>query len=137
MNTMIAAYPLTTIVVVFSLFVYIWVAMKVGAARAKHNVQAPSVSGPDEFLRVFRVHMNTLEQAVIFIPAIALFASAWGDLPAAIVGIFWPVGRVVYAIRYYKAAERRGLGFGISFLSSVVLLLGGLAGAVAVLTQKI
>lgn len=133
---MITAYPLTTVVVVLSLFVYIWVMMKVGAARAKYNVPVPSVSGPDDFLRVFRVHMNTLEQAVLFLPALALFAAAWGDLPAAIVGVFWPVGRVVYALRYYKAAEKRGLGFGISFLSSVLLLLGGLAGAVAALTQK-
>ena len=40
-----------------------------------------------------------------------------------------------YAIaRGLKVA--RGLGFGISFLSSVLLLLGGLAGAVVALTQK-
>jgi glutathione S-transferase len=134
---MIQTYPLTTIVVVLSLFVYIWVAMKVGSARAKHNVRAPSVEGPEEFQRVFRVHMNTLEQLVIFLPAVALFAAAWGDLAAAVVGIFWPVGRVVYALSYYQEAGRRGPGFGISFLSSMVLLLGALAGAAAVLTARI
>lgn len=134
---MIQSYPLTTVVVVLSLFVYIWVAMKVGSARAKHNVRAPAVDGPEEFQRIFRVHMNTLEQVVIFLPAIALFAAAWGDLSAAIIGVFWPVGRVLYALGYYREAGKRGPGFGISFLSSMVLLLGALAGAAAVLTARI
>jgi glutathione S-transferase len=127
---MLATYPLTAIVLSLSLFVYIWTAMKVGTARAKYSVQAPAVDGPVEFQRVFRVHMNTLEQMIIFLPALALFAAAWGDVPTAIVAIFWPIGRVLYALRYYQAAEKRGPGFGISFLSSIVLLLGGLAGAV-------
>jgi glutathione S-transferase len=127
---MLATYPLTAIVVILSLLVYIWVAMRVGKARAKYGVHAPVVDGPVEFQRVFRVHMNTLEQLVIFLPALAIFAAAWGDQGAAIVGIFWPVGRILYAVKYYEAAEKRGPGFGISFLSAVVLLLGGLVGAV-------
>jgi hypothetical protein len=112
---MIEAYPLTAIALSLSLFVYIWTMMKVGGARAKYSVQAPAVDGPVEFQRIFRVHMNTLEQLVVYLPALALFAAAWGDVPA---------------VRYYQAAEKRGPGFGISFLSSIVLLLGGLAGAV-------
>jgi glutathione S-transferase len=127
---MIEAYPLTAIALSLSLFVYIWTMMKVGGARAKYSVQAPAVDGPVEFQRIFRVHMNTLEQLVVYLPALALFAAAWGDVPAAIIGVFWPIGRVLYAVRYYQAAEKRGPGFGISFLSSIVLLLGGLAGAV-------
>ena len=82
-----------------------------------------------EFQRVFRVHMNTLEQLVVFLPALAIFASAWGDQATAIVAVFWPIGRVLYAVRYYQSADKRGPGFGISFLSSVVLLIGGLVGA--------
>ena len=133
---MLAAYPMTAVVVVLSLFVYIWVTMKVGGARAKYSVQAPAVDGPVEFQRVFRVHMNTLEQIVLFIPALVLFAAAWGDMLAAIIGVFWPIGRVLYAVTYYSAAEKRGPGFGMTFLSSVVLLLGGLAGAVMQLMDK-
>jgi glutathione S-transferase len=132
---MLATYPLTAIVLSLSLFVYIWTAMKVGGARAKYGVHAPAVDGPVEFQRVFRVHMNTLEQMIIFLPALALFAAAWGDMPTAIVAVFWPIGRVLYAVRYYQAAEKRGPGFGISFLSSVVLLLGGLTGAVMALME--
>jgi len=127
---MLESFPLTAIVVVASLFVYIWVTIKVGPARRKYNVYAPQVEGPPEFQRVLRVQLNTLEQIVIFLPSLVIFADAWGDLPTAVVAVFWPLGRVIYAHRYYQSADKRGLGFGISFLSSMVLLLGGLVGAV-------
>ena len=51
---MLDTYAYSAIVIVVSLLVYIWVAMKVGTARAKYNVHAPSVDGPVEFQRVFR-----------------------------------------------------------------------------------
>jgi glutathione S-transferase len=131
---MLNDYPFTALVAVFSLLVYTWVMTRVGAARGKHQVQAPAVDGPPEFQRVFRVHMNTLEQLVTFVPALIIFAMAWGDLPTAIVGVFWPIGRILYALGYYKAPEKRSAGFGISFLSTAVLLIGGLVGVVMTFT---
>jgi glutathione S-transferase len=134
---MLAAYPLSSLVVVTSLFVYIWMSLKVGAARAKYGVHAPVVDGPPEFMRIYRVHINTLEQLVIFFPALAMFAAVWGDFPAAIVGIFWPVGRVLYAFSYFKSPDKRGPGFGISFMSSAILLLGTLAAIARHLTEQL
>jgi glutathione S-transferase len=127
---MLATYPLTAIVLSLALIVYIWTSFKVGGARGKYNVQAPAVDGPVEFQRVFRVHQNTLEQLVVYVPALALFAAAWGDMLAAIIGVFWPIGRIIFALSYYRAAEKRGLGFAITFFCSLILLVGGLAGAV-------
>jgi glutathione S-transferase len=127
---MLVNYPYTALIIVIALAVYIWMSMRVGAARGRYKVEAPSSEGPPEFLRVNRVHLNTLEQLILFLPAIVLFAAYWGDILAAIIGLFWPVGRIVFALGYYRAAEKRGPGFGISFLSSIVLLLGGLVGIV-------
>ena len=127
---MLAAFPLSALVVVLSLFVYIWVTIKVGGARTKYNVPAPTMEGPIEFQRVFRVQMNTLEQLALFLPALVLFAAAWGDMAAAIVGVFWPIGRVIFALGYYKEPEKRAAGFGITFFTSAILLVGGLAGVV-------
>ena len=127
---MLTNFPYTALVIVIALAVYIWMAMRVGAARGRYKVPAPSIDGPPEFLRVFRVHMNSLEQLIIFLPAIVLFAAYWGDMIAAGIGLFWPIGRIVFAVAYYKDAAKRGPGFGISFLTSVVLLIGGLAGIV-------
>ena len=127
---MLDSFPLTAIVTSLALLVYVWVTLKVGGARAKFGVTAPSVDGPPDFLRVFRVQQNTLEQLALFVPALWMFASFYGDMWAAIIGIFWPIGRIVYAVSYYAAAEKRGAGFGLTFLPSVILLLGGIAGAV-------
>ena len=127
---MLVNYPYTALVIVIALVVYIWMSMRVGAARGRYKIEAPNVDGPPDFLRVYRVHINTLEQLVIFLPAIVLFAAYWGDMLAAIIGLFWPIGRIAFAFGYYKAADKRGPGFGISFLASSVLLLGGLVGVV-------
>jgi glutathione S-transferase len=127
---MLSSFPYTAIVSIAALLVYLWVSLKVGGARAKYKVPAPATDGPPEFVRTFRVQMNTLEQVVLFLPALWLFAAAFGDLLAAAIGAFWPVGRVLYAAGYYAAAEKRGAGFGIAFLSSAVLLIGALGGAV-------
>ncbi|MSO99053.1 MAG: MAPEG family protein [Rhodospirillaceae bacterium] len=127
---MLDAFPYSAIVTALALLVYVWVTLKVGGARAKFGVKAPSIDGPPDFQRVFRVQQNTVEQIVLFLPALWLFAAAWGDMWAGIIGIFWPVGRILYAVTYYEAAEKRSAGFGLTFLPSVILLLGGLAGAV-------
>ena len=128
-------YPYSMLVLALALSVYIWVVLKVGKARGQYGVLAPEENGPPEFRRVYRVHMNTLEQLVLFVPALGIFALAWGDVIAACIGVVWPIGRVLYALGYYKAAEKRGPGFGLSFLSSIILLIGGAVGAVMTLFQ--
>ena len=126
---MIEIYPYTTIVLCLGLFVYFWVIMRVGRARGQLKINAPTMTGPVEFERVLRVQGNTLEQLVIFAPSLVLFAAAWGDSPAAALGIFWPIGRVIYAIRY-AAGLNRSLGFGLGFIPTAILLLGGFIGAI-------
>ena len=124
------AYPLTGLVAVFALTVYFWMVMKVGQARAKHEIKAPETQGPDEFMRVMRVHANTVEGLVLFLPLLWIFALLWGDMWASIVGVIYPVGRILYALGYYKDAEKRGTGFMIGFISTALLLLGCIVGLV-------
>lgn len=120
------AYPLTALATILCLFIYFWTMTRVGKARAQHQVAAPAVTGPPAFERVFRVQQNTMEQLLLFLPALWLFAVAVGDLWAALLGVVWVVGRIVYAHGYYRAAEKRGIGFLITFLASTVAILGTL-----------
>jgi len=48
------------------LAMYFWNVVTVGKARGKYGIKAPSVEGPDEFLRALRVQANTVEQLVFF-----------------------------------------------------------------------
>lgn len=122
------AFPWTALVTVLALLVYLWTGLMVGRARTTHKVEAPAMSGPPEFERAMRVQNNTLEQIVLYLPVLWLFAALWGDLWAAIIGVVWPIGRVIYAQGYYQAAEKRHAGFGVTILPTLVLLVGTLVG---------
>jgi uncharacterized MAPEG superfamily protein len=128
-------YPhnLTTIVTVLALMVFIATAMRVGAARGKHGVPAPATTGHEIFERHFRVQMNTLEQLVLFLPGLWLWTAYWGELWAVILGLVWCVGRVVYMTSYVADPAKRSAGFGLTFLPSIILLIGSLVGAIHVM----
>jgi glutathione S-transferase len=104
----------------------------VGWARVKFGVEAPAVTGDPMFERYYRVHYNTLEQIVIFIPAILLFATYIDALWAAILGLVYLVGRIIYFRSYIKEPAKRGAGYGVSMLPIAILMLGGLGGAAMV-----
>lgn len=123
-------YPLSGIVTVITLFIYMWMAVQVGNSRGKHDVPAPQNTGPDEFLRTLRVHENTVEGLLLFLPALWMFALTFGDLWAALIGLFYPLGRVIYAKGYYEAADKRSRGFMIGLISTAILLVGSLIGFV-------
>lgn len=118
------------IVTALALIQFIVFSFKVGGARGKFGVKAPATTGNEIFERHFRVHMNTLEQLVVFVPALHLFSRYWNPLWAAALGVVYLVGREIYAATYVKDPAKRGLGFGLTFLPMVILLAGGLIGAV-------
>ncbi|MFN8901169.1 MAG: MAPEG family protein [Lysobacteraceae bacterium] len=114
-----AAVTLLTVVLMFA------TAIAVGRARGVHGVAAPATTGHPAFERAFRVQMNTLEQAAMFLPALWV-AALWGDPRwAAGFGAAWLLGRVWYAIAYLGAAERRGGGFVVGLLALVALVVQG------------
>ncbi|MGH8229225.1 MAG: MAPEG family protein [Steroidobacteraceae bacterium] len=102
----------------------------VGRARVRHGIAAPAVTGNATFDRYFRVHQNSLEQLILFVPAAWLFGAYLSALWAAIIGAVFILARIVYAISYVRAPEKRGPGAGLSFLANIVLILGALAGVV-------
>jgi len=62
------------LLVLLSLLQYVYFTIKVGASRGKHGVPAPAVSGNEVWERLFRIQQNTLEQLIIFIPGLYIFA---------------------------------------------------------------
>jgi uncharacterized membrane protein YecN with MAPEG domain len=123
-------YPLTSLVTIAALTVYFAMVLNVGRARIKYGVKLPAIMGNEDFERVLRVQQNTLEQLIIFLPAVWIFSIYVGEKWAAIAGTVWVIGRIAYAIGYYATAEKRVIGFALTFLSSVVLLGGSAFGIV-------
>ena len=118
------------IITMLALLEYVVFSFQVGAARGKYQVKAPATSGSEEFERHFRVHYNTMEQLVMFIPALWAFGYYIGFIWAAGLGVVYLVGRIVYALAYIKDPAKRGLGTLLSVLPCYILILGALVGAV-------
>jgi glutathione S-transferase len=117
------------LIMLLSLVEYFVFTIAVGRARYAFGVKAPATSGHPDFERYYRAQMNTLEQLVIFIPALWTFATFVNGDVAAILGAVFIVGRAMYFFGYVKAAEKRSAGFGLSTLATLALLIGGIIGA--------
>jgi len=76
------------------------------------------------------VQMNTLEWMPIFLPSVWLFAIYVSDPIAALIGLVWIVGRILYMTGYSQAPEKRRRGFGIQATAAVVLWAGALFGII-------
>jgi glutathione S-transferase len=116
-------WPWTGLVTLFTLLVVFILAYQVGVARKKYQVPAPQMTGPDEFMRAFRAHANSVEFLVIFLPLLWMTAFAARDEIAAAIGVFWPLSRIVYAMSYYKEAKKRHVGFMIGTAVIAILFI--------------
>ena len=114
----------TSLVSLAALAVYGWMLANAGRAREKHKVAAPSMDGPIEFLSAHRVQANTVEQMVMFFPALWLCSFWLGDAWAGLGGLIWVAGRILYALAYYRDPKKRTLGFAITSFGSVSLMIG-------------
>jgi uncharacterized membrane protein YecN with MAPEG domain len=122
--------PYVHIVIGLALIQFFYFSIEVGKARARYQVAAPATTGHEVFERYFRVHMNTLELVVMFIPAILLFSVYLSPYLAAGLGAVYLVGRMVYLLAYVKDPKSRTAGFGLSIAPILILIAGGIFGAV-------
>ncbi len=119
-----------TIVTILALMQFYWFGIEVGKMRAKHQCKAPAISGAPEFERMFRVQQNTMEQIVMFIPVLWLFAEFVNPLWAAGMGVVYLIGRSVYRMAYIKDPKSRSAGFMMTVLPTSVMLVWVLVDAV-------
>ena len=109
---------------------YFFLAIMVGKCRGETGVAAPATTGNEKFERVFRVQQNTMEQLIIFFPALWIFGSYVSTSYGAGLGMLFLVGRIMYARGYVQSPDKRGPGFAIGSLALLILMLGGIVGAV-------
>ena len=119
---------LITLAVLVMLFTF---AGTVGKARAKYGIKAPAIIGDPAFERTFRAHQNTIENTVIFLPALWLFAIFMSGMWAGLLGVVWVAARIWYFVAYAESAAKRGPPFGLSMIVFGILTLVALWGIVA------
>jgi glutathione S-transferase len=119
-------------ITVLALLQFLVFGMLVGGARGKYGIKAPAVSGNEIFERYFRVQMNTLEQLILLLPALwiasvyAFVAYYW----TALLGALYLIGRTLYLRAYVADPAKRSLGYGLSALPVLALLVIDLIGVI-------
>jgi glutathione S-transferase len=121
--------PYVHIVIVLALAEFFYFSLEVGRARKRYKVAAPATTGNEIFERYFRVHMNTLELLVMFIPSVLLFGQYVNAHLAAGLGAVYLIGRLVYLFTYVKDPKKREVGFALSIVPILVLMVGAIVGA--------
>ena len=119
---------LVYVTIVLALLEYMVMGGLVGFARTKYGIAAPATTGHADFERTNRVHVNTLENLIIFIPSVWIFGAYVSARWAAVLGFLFVVARAVYAVGYLRSAEKRSIGAGITGLVEIVLVVGSLVG---------
>jgi glutathione S-transferase len=117
-------------VTIAALIEYMVLGLMVGRARMKYRVAAPATTGHPIFERYFRVHQNTLEVLVVFIPGLWLFAHYVNAGAAVALGIAFVASRIFYAVGYLQDPERRTAGAIATMLINTVLVAGSLIGVI-------
>lgn len=116
------AYPFTAIGTLLIVLMTQGFSFRVGQMRSKAGVSAPDTTGDEAFNRANRVHMNTIEQWVLFLPVLWLFAMIAGDLFAGIAAAIWLVSRVLYSQSYIADPKSRLIGFLTGFLTLMIMV---------------
>jgi len=122
----------SAIVTILVLVLYVYMGSRVGRMRGKHNIAAPTVTGHPEFERAFRVHANTLEALMIFLPLLWLATLLYRGIPwlPALFGLIFIAGRIIFMQRYMADPKSRGPGVMIGVLAYIGLLILTIVGIV-------
>jgi glutathione S-transferase len=96
----------------------------VGRARERYGVEAPATTGNPDFERYFRVHENTLESLIVFLPAVWIFSLTVNYHIGVALGLLFIVARIIYAQGYLNAAAKRAPGAIATGAINTILVLG-------------
>jgi len=121
------------LVTALALLQFIVFGILVGKARAQYGVKAPATTGNEVFERYNRVHMNTLETLAVFLPSLWLATRFLAPYWVAGLGAVYLIGRIIYLRAYIANPSSRSLGYSLSILPVLALILATLVGIVRAL----
>ena len=119
------------LIAALALLQMIFFTIMTGKARVKSGLKAPAVTGDENFERMYRVQVNTLEVIIAFLPALFLAANHWSGELVSGLGVVYLIGRLIYWRAYVSNPAKRGLGFILSILPTLILIILAIIGSVS------
>jgi glutathione S-transferase len=116
------------LLILLALAQFTFFSVRVGATRSKHGVNAPKTTGDEAWERLYRVQQNTMEQLVIFVPAMLAFSVYLSSRWVLVPGVIFLVARQLYSYEYSNDPGSRVPGMALTLLANGVLLAGALIG---------
>ncbi|HWU55904.1 MAG TPA: MAPEG family protein, partial [Rhizomicrobium sp.] len=92
----------------------------VARVRGQTGIMPPATTGAPELERALRTQANTVEQFVVFVPALWLAALYFQGWIPPLLGLVWCLGRLLY-ISAYSAGRSRHLSFGLTIYPTLIL----------------
>lgn len=117
------AVILTAAVTLLAILITIAFAIMVSRVRREFHVPPPAITGPGEFERTVRIHANSVEVMVLFVPALWLATLYFHGWIVPLIGLIWCLARIAYYFGYRQEAAGRMPGFVISQLALLALVI--------------
>jgi glutathione S-transferase len=109
------------LVAILAVLQYLAFGALTGQARRESGLKAPTMTGHAGFERMHRVQMNTLETLIAFLPALFLAGKYWPAFIVAGLGVAYLIGRTIYWRGYVSDPSKRGFGFMMSMIPTIIL----------------
>lgn len=116
------ATTLTAIVTLLAILISMAFVIQVGRARQRTRIDAPTMTGAPALENALRVQANTVEQIVIFLPALWLAELYFQGWVVPIIGLVWCLGRILYAFSYSDHKARMP-GFALTIFPTLILVI--------------
>jgi len=123
------------LVAILAVLQFFFFGFMTGQARRESGLKAPAVSGAESFERMYRVQTNTMETLVVFLPSLLIAGKYWSPLLVSILGAIYIIGRFLYWQAYVKEPSKRGVGFLVSMVPTLVLMLLSIAGVLIAIVK--
>jgi glutathione S-transferase len=117
------AEEILALITVLSAMLTFYLAFNVGMTRAKFKEGALEKMKEKHVVLANRVHMNMVENMVVYLPLLWV-ASIFGSIKIAVVlGSIWLIARAWYSAAYLKNPGKREIPFFISVICIVLTAL--------------
>ena len=124
-TSLLSSFIVATIFTLLVLFIYQALSINVSRLRFKNKIAVPKTAGNENFEIAQRMHLNFLENLVVFLPLLWIFSFLGQNIFWVIAfGLAWNIGRILFSIGYSIKNNALRIAGNALALTSIILVFG-------------